>query len=262
MPTSAMHVARTGLEAQDARMRVIAHNLANIGTSGFKRDRVDFQTLAYQDSRVAGQRSTGETAYAVGLNFGNGVAVQGTTRINTQGTLNTTGNPLDLALDGDGLFQVELPGGQLAYTRAGNLTLSATGQLVTAQGYPVQPGIEVPQGTQSLTVAPDGTVSAVLRGESEPSELGQLAVASFANPAGLQAIGDNFLIETAASGAAQIGPAGEGGRGAIRQGMLEASNVNVVEELVEMIEAQRAYEINAKMISAVDDMLRNANQTL
>ena len=262
MPTSALHVARTGLEAQDARMRVIANNLANIGTTGFKRDRADFQTLAYQDTRVAGQRSTGETAYAVGLNLGNGVAVQGTSRINTQGTLNTTGNALDLALDGNGLFQVELPGGQQGYTRAGNFTLSATGQLVTAQGYPVQPAIEVPQGAQSITVGPDGTVTAVLQGEAEPTELGQLTVASFANPAGLQAIGDNFLVETAASGAAEIGPAGEGGRGSVRQGMLEASNVNVVEELVEMIEAQRAYEINSKMISAVDEMLRNANQTL
>ena len=262
MPTSALHVARTGLEAQDARMRVIANNLANIGTSGFKRDRADFQTLAYQDTRVAGQRSTGETAYAVGLNLGNGVSVQGTSRINTQGTLNTTGNAFDLALDGDGLFQVELPGGRQGYTRAGNFTLSATGQLVTAQGYPVQPAIEVPQGAQSITVSPDGTVTAVSQGEAEPSELGQLTVASFANPAGLQAIGDNFLVETAASGAAEIGPAGEAGRGSIRQGMLEASNVNVVEELVEMIEAQRAYEINSKMISAVDEMLRNANQTL
>lgn len=262
MPTSALHVARTGLEAQDARMRVIANNLANIGTSGFKRDRADFQTLAYQDTRVAGQRSTGETGYAVGLNLGNGVSVQGTTRINTQGTLGTTGNALDLALDGDGLFQVELPGGRQGYTRAGNFTLSATGQLVTAQGYAVQPAVEVPAGAQSITVAPDGTVTAVLQGEAEPSELGQLTVARFANPAGLQAIGDNFLVETAASGAAEIGPAGEAGRGAIRQGMLEASNVNVVEELVEMIEAQRAYEINSKMISAVDEMLRNANQTL
>ena len=196
------------------------------------------------------------------MNLGNGVSVQGTSRINTQGTLNTTGNALDLALDGDGLFQVELPGGQQGYTRAGNFTLSATGQLVTAQGYPVQPAIEVPAGAQSITVGPDGTVTAVLQGEAEPTELGQLTIASFANPAGLQAIGDNFLVESAASGAAEIGPAGEGGRGSIRQGMLEASNVNVVEELVEMIEAQRAYEINSKMISAVDEMLRNANQTL
>lgn len=262
MPTSALHVARTGLEAQDVRMRVIANNLANIGTTGFKRDRADFETLAYQDARVAGQRSTGETAYAIGLNLGTGVAVQGTSRIDKQGTLNTTGNGFDLALDGPGFFQVELPGGQLAYTRAGNFTMSADGQLVTAQGYAVQPGIQIPQGAQSVTIAPDGTISAVLPGDSSPAELGQLTIASFVNPTGLQADGDNFLLETAASGPAEIGSAGENGRGRIRQGMLEGSNVNVVEELVEMIEAQRAYEINSKMVSAVDEMLRNANQTL
>lgn len=262
MPTSALHVARTGLEAQDARMRVIANNLANVGTSGFKRDRANFAALAYQDARVAGQRSSGETAYATGLNFGTGVAVQSTSQILTQGTLDTTGNAYDLALDGDGYLPVELPGGRTGYTRAGNFTLSAEGQLVTQQGYPVQPGIAVSQGATSVTVAPDGMVSAVLAGESEPAELGQILVARFANPAGLQAIGDNFLVETAASGAAELAPGGEAGRGSIRQGMLEASNVNVVEELVEMIECQRAYEISSKMISAVDDMLRNANQTL
>jgi len=262
MPNSALHVARTGLEAQDVRMRVIAHNLANIGTTGFKRDRADFATLAYQHLRTAGQQSTSETAFATGLNLGTGVAVLGTSRIDTQGTLNTTGNGFDLALDGPGFFQVELPGGQLAYTRAGNFTLSAEGQIVTAQGYPLQPAIQVPQGAQSVTIAPDGTVSAVLAGESAPSELGQIAIASFINPAGLQPRGDNFLTETAASGPVELGAGGENGRGAIRQGMLEASNVNVVEELVEMIEAQRAYEINSKMVSAVDEMLRNANQTL
>lgn len=262
MPLSALHVARTGLEAQDARMRVISNNLANIGTTGFKRDRANFATLAYQDARVAGQRSTGETAYAVGLNLGTGVGLQGTSRIETQGTLDTTGNTFDMALDGSGYFQVELPDGQMAYTRAGNFTLSAEGQLVTAQGYAVQPPIAVPQGSQSVTIAPDGTVTAMLDGEAEPAEIGQVTIASFVNPAGLQASGDNFLLETAASGAAEIGVAGEAGRGQIRQGMLEASNVNVVEEMVAMIEAQRAYEINSKMISAVDEMLRNANQTL
>lgn len=262
MPLSALHVARTGLEAQDARMRVIANNLANIGTTGFKRDRADFATLAYQDNRVAGQRSGGETAYAIGLNLGTGVALQGTTRLGEQGTLNATGNSFDLALAGDGFFQVAKPDGGTAYTRAGNFTLSADGQLVTAQGYPVEPAIAVPPGAQSVTVAPDGTVTAVMTGEGEPVELGQLTIARFANPAGLQASGDNLLLETAASGAAEIGVAGTEGRGAIRQGMLEASNVNVVEEMVAMIEAQRAYEINTKMVSAVDEMLRNANQAL
>ena len=263
MPTSALHVARTGLEAQDARMRVIANNLANIGTTGFKRDRADFATLAYQEQRVAGQQSTNQTAYAVGLNLGTGVQVLGTSRIDTQGTLNRTDNSLDMALDGPGFFQVELPGGgQTAYTRAGNFTLSAEGQLVTSQGYTVTPAIQIPQGAQAVTIAPDGTVSATTAADGTAVQIGQLTIASFVNPNGLRAIGDNFLVETAASGPADSGAAGQNGRGQIRQGMLEASNVNVVEELVEMIEAQRAYEINSKMVSAVDEMLRNANQTL
>ncbi len=262
MPTSALHVARTGLEAQDTRMRVIANNLANVGTTGFKKDRANFATLAYQDARVAGQRSSGETAYATGLNLGTGVQVQSTSQIVTQGTLNTTANALDLALDGDGYFQVELPGGQLGYTRAGNFTRSAEGQLVTQQGFVVQPAITIPEGASSITVSPDGTVTAMVAGDTAASELGQLQIASFTNPAGLRAIGDNFLVETQASGAVQLGPGGELGRGNIRQGMLEASNVNIVEELVDMIECQRAYEISSKMISSVDEMLRNANQTL
>ncbi|MBN8502794.1 MAG: flagellar basal-body rod protein FlgG [Sphingomonadales bacterium] len=262
MPTSALHVARTGLEAQDARMRVIANNLANIGTTGFKRDRADFATLAYQDNRVAGQRSSNETAYATGINLGTGVSVESTTSITTQGTLNPTSNAPDFALDGEGYFQVQLPGGKLGYTRAGNFSRSAEGQLVTAHGYPVQPAIAIPDDAAAITVGPDGTVSVTTASSATPTEIGQLTIASFANPAGLQALGDNFLAETAASGPAQVGTAGDGGRGAIRQGMLEASNVNVVEELVDMIEVQRAYEINSKMISAVDEMLRNANQTL
>ena len=262
MSSSALHVARTGLEAQDARMRVIANNLANIGTTGFKRDRANFATLAYEDARVGGQQSSNETTYAVGLNLGTGVSIQSTTRIETQGSLNSTDNALDLALDGDGYFQVALPGGQLGYTRAGNFTRSADGQLVTSQGYVVQPPVAIPENAVSVTISPDGSVSATIAGSAAPRELGQITIASFANPAGLQAASDNFMLETAASGPAQIGIAGQDGRGQIRQGMLEASNVNVVQELVDMIETQRAYEINSKMISSVDEMLRNANQTL
>ncbi|WP_298284300.1 flagellar basal-body rod protein FlgG [Novosphingobium sp.] len=262
MPSSALHVARTGLEAQDTRMRVIANNLANVGTTGFKRDRANFATLAYQDARVAGQQSSNETAFATGLNLGTGVGVQATTRIDTQGSLQTTGNALDLALDGDGYFQLTLPGGQLAYTRAGNFSRSAEGLLVTAQGYALNPAITIPEGASAISISQDGTVSATIAGQTEPAGLGQITIASFANPGGLQSRGDNFLVETAASGAAQVGAPGELGRGNIRQGFLEASNVNVVEELVDMIETQRAYEINSKMISAVDEMLQNANQTL
>ncbi|MFA7587224.1 MAG: flagellar basal-body rod protein FlgG [Novosphingobium sp.] len=262
MPTSALHVARTGLEAQDTRMRVIANNLANIGTTGFKRDRANFSTLAYADARVAGQQSSNETAYAIGLNLGTGVGIQSTTRIETQGSLQTTGNSLDMALDGNGYFQVQMPGGQIGYTRAGNFSRSAEGQLVTSQGYPVMPALTIPEDATSIAVANDGTVSVQTAGNAAPTELGQITIASFTNPAGLQPSSDNFMLETGASGPAQIGVAGEGGRGHVRQGMLEGSNVNVVEELVDMIECQRAYEINSKMISSVDEMLRNANQTL
>jgi len=262
MPSSALNVARTGLEAQDQRMRVIANNLANVGTTAFKRDRANFATLYYQDARVAGQQSSSETAYATGLNLGTGVGVQSTTRMETQGELKTTGNSLDIAIEGDGFFQVQLPGGKLGYTRAGNFTRSAEGQLVTAQGYAVIPAITVPEGVSAIAIAADGTVSAQISGQADAQNLGQITTASFANAAGLKAIGDNFLVETGASGQAQIGNPGDAGRGNLRQGMLESSNVNVVEELVDMIECQRAYEINSKMISAVDEMLKNANQTL
>jgi flagellar basal-body rod protein FlgG len=262
MPTSALHVARTGLDAQDARMRVIANNLANVGTTGFKADRANFATLAYQDARLAGQQSSSETAYATGLNLGTGVAIQSTTRMESQGALQTTGNSLDMALDGDGYFQVQLPGGKLGYTRAGNFSRSSEGQLVTAQGYQVLPPISIPDGATSITVSEDGTVSAAMPGQAAAQQLGQITIASFANPSGLQASADNFLMETGSSGPAQIGIAGEDGRGNVKQGMLEGSNVNIVEELVDMIECQRAYEINSKMISAVDEMLKNANQTL
>ena len=262
MPTSALQVARTGLEAQDARMRVIANNLANVGTTGFKRDRANFATLAYQDARVAGQKASGETAYATGLNLGTGVAVQSTSQIMTAGTLDTTNNAFDLALDGDGFFQIAMPGGRTGYTRAGNFTRSAEGMLVTQQGFAVQPEITVPEGASAIAIAPDGTVSATINGESEPTELGQIQIASFPNPTGLQSTGDNYLRETASSGAANLGIAGQDGRGNVRQGSLEASNVNVVEELVDMIETPRAYEVNSKMISSSDEMLKYVNQNL
>jgi len=180
----------------------------------------------------------------------------------TQGTMQQTGNALDLALDGDGYFQVQLPGGQLGYTRAGNFSRSPEGLLVTNEGYQVMPGITVPEGATQITVGTDGTVSATVAGQTEPAQLGQLQVANFPNAAGLQSKGDNYMLETASSGAANLGVPGEDGRGTVRQGMLEASNVNVVEELVDMIECQRAYEVNSKMISATDDMLKYVNQNI
>jgi flagellar basal-body rod protein FlgG len=262
MTTAAMHIARTGLDAQNERMRVISNNLANVNTTGFKRDRAAFETLAYQTITANGAPSTSETRYATGLNLGTGVRIQGTARIDTQGSLNTTGNSLDLALDGNGYFQVQLPGGLLGYTRAGNFARSPEGLLVTTEGYQVMPGITIPEGATSITVGNDGTVSATITGQAAPTQIGQIQVASFTNPAGLQPTGGNYLLETAGSGVANIGIAGLDGRGQIRQGMLEGSNVNVVQELVDMIETQRAYEVNSKMISATDQMLQYANQNL
>ena len=262
MSSAAMHIARTGLDAQDMRMRVISNNLANVNTTGYKKDRAAFETLAYQTVTAPGAPSTAETRFATGLNLGTGVRIQGTARIDTQGSMQTTGNSLDLALDGDGYFQVQLPGGTLGYTRAGNFSRSPEGLLVTSEGYQVNPGISVPQGATAITIGTDGTVSATIPGQAAASELGQIQIAAFPNTEGLLQGGDNYLTETAASGAANLGVAGVDGRGGIRQGMLEASNVNVVQELVDMIETQRAYEVNSKMISATDDMLKYVNQNI
>lgn len=260
MSNAALQVARTGLDAQTTRMRVIANNLANVNTTGFKRDRATFQTLAYQSITTPGAASSAETKYAVGLSLGSGVKMTGTARIDTQGTFSSTGNALDLAIEGSGYFQVQTPDGKTAFTRAGNFSLSAEGTIVTSDGLPVQPAIQVPDGAQSITVAPDGTVSATVDGAT--SELGKIETVRFLNPAGLGSIGNNLLVETAASGAPQAGAPGIEGRGSLRSGALEASNVSVVEELVDMIETQRAYEVNSKMISATDEMLKYVNQQL
>lgn len=262
MTSAAMHIARTGLDAQDMRMQVISNNLANVNTTGFKKSRADFATLAYQTITTPGADSTQDSQYATGLNLGTGVKIQGTSRIDTTGEMNQTGNSLDLAIDGNGYFQIQMPDGTLAYTRAGNFSRSSEGQLVTSDGYQVMPGITIPQEATSITIGTDGTVSAAMPGQTEPQQLGQIQIASFPNAAGLQEVGDNYLKQTAASGEASLGIAGQDGLGNLRQGMLEASNVNVVEELVDMIETQRAYEVNSKMISAADDMLKFVNQNV
>lgn len=262
MTNAALHVARTGLDAQNHKMQVIANNLANVNTTGFKKDRANFETLAYQQIMAAGTQSDSQNQYAVGLSLGSGVQMTGTARIDTQGSLTTTGNALDLAIEGQGYFQVQTADGNAAYTRAGNFNLSNEGVIVTADGLPLQPQIQVPEGASSLTIGTDGTVSATLAGETGPTELGKIEIASFVNSAGLQALGNNLYQETAASGQAQVGAAGSEGRGPLRQGALEGSNVNTVEELVDMIETQRAYEVNSKMISATDEMLQYANQNL
>jgi flagellar basal-body rod protein FlgG len=262
MSNSALQVARTGLDAQSERMRIIANNLANVNTTGFQRDRAEFATLAYQTVTSAGARSSGDNQFATGLNLGTGVRMTGTGRVTTQGSLANTSNPLDLAIEGQGYFQVLRPDGTIGYSRAGNFHLSAEGKVVTSDGMPIQPEIQIPEGAQSVTVGTDGTVSVTVAGTAEASEVGKIEISRFINPAGLQALGNNLYGETAASGTAQTGPAGLEGRGAIRQGALEGSNVNVVEELVDMIETQRAYEVNSKMVQATDEMLRNANQQL
>ncbi len=262
MSNAALHVARTGLDAQNARMQVIANNLANVNTTGFKRDRASFETLAYQTMISPGAQSSSQNRFAIGLNLGTGVKINGTARIDTQGSLTTTDNALDLAIEGDGYFQIQMPDGRTAYTRAGNFSRSPEGNIVTSDGKPLIPQIQIPETATAVTIAQDGTVSVQLAGQNEASELGRIELARFANAAGLQPLGNTMLAETSASGAPQVGGAGADGRGSIRSGALEASNVNVVEELVDMIETQRAYEVNSKMIQSADEMLRNANQQL
>jgi flagellar basal-body rod protein FlgG len=262
MTNAALHVARTGLDAQQERMRVIANNLANVNTTGFKRDRANFETLAYQAITAPGAQSSADSRYAVGLSLGSGVQITGTSRIDTQGTLASTEGALDIAIEGSGYFQVLLPDGRTAYTRDGGFSLSPEGKLITRDGKSVIPDISIPENAQQITIGSDGTITAQIAGQTEASELGKIETARFINPAGLQAIGDNLMVETAASGTPQAGAPGEDGRGTLRQGSLEGSNVNVVEELVDMIETQRAYEINSKMIKATDEMLQYANQQL
>jgi len=262
MSNQALQVARSGLDAQNRRMQVIANNLANVNTTGFKRDRASFETLAYQQIIAAGTSSSAENKYATGLNLGTGVQMTGTERMNTQGSISTTGNSLDLAIEGSGFFQVQMPDGRTAYTRAGNFSLSPEGTIVTGDGMPLQPQIQVPQGATSISIGADGTVTAIVAGQTAPSDLGKVETARFVNDAGLQPIGDNLLLETAASGTPQTGAAGFEALGSIRSGALESSNVNVVEELVDMIETQRAYEVNSKMIQAADEMMKNANQQM
>lgn len=262
MSNAALQVARTGLDAQNTKMRVIANNLANVNTTGFKRDRADFATLSYQNVVTPGAPADAQNRFASGLQLGTGVKLSGVGKINTQGTMQNSDNALDMAIEGSGYFQIEMPDGSTGYSRAGNFNLTAEGNLVTSNGMPLIPAIQVPQGATSLTIGNNGTVSATLAGQAEVSELGQIELANFTNPAGLLSVGNNLLTETGASGAPQIGQAGLEGRGSIRQGALEQSNVNIVEELVNMIETQRAYEVNSKMISATDDMLQFVNQQL
>lgn len=259
---TALWAAKTGLDAQQTRMATISNNLANANTTGFKRGRVVFQDLMYQNLRQVGGQSTQQTSYPSGINLGTGVQVVATEKLFTQGSIVQTGNSLDMAVQGRGFFQVLLPDGTLGYTRDGSFSVNDQGQMVTASGLTVQPGISIPNNAQSITVGTDGTVSVQLPGQAAPTQVGSLQLADFINPAGLQPRGENLYLESAASGPAQLGTPGLNGLGSLSQGNLESSNVNVVEELVNMIETQRAYEMNSKAISTTDKMLEYVNNTL
>jgi flagellar basal-body rod protein FlgG len=251
----ALWIAKTGLDAQQSRMAVTANNLANVSTTGFKRDRMVFEDLIYQRVRQSGASSSEDTQLPSGLYTGTGVRPVATQKLHTQGNLVQTNNSYDLAIQGNGFFQVQHPDGSIVYTRDGEFSLDANGQLVNASGYALEPAISVPQNSINVTVGSDGVVTALVAGNSAPTQLGQLTLAQFVNPTGLEPAGDNLYRETAASGAPQTEVPGQNGAGSLVQGSLESSNVNVVEELVNMIETQRAYEMNSKAISKTDDML-------
>lgn len=256
----ALWVSKTGLAAQDMALTTIANNLANVSTVGFKRDRADFQDLLYQIKRQPGGQSAQNSQLPSGLQLGTGVRIVGTTKQFTQGTMQNTNQPLDMAVNGRGFFQVLMPDGSISYTRDGQFQLDSNGNVVTSEGYPLQPAITLPQNTTSVTIGKDGTVSAITTDSANPQQLGQITLTDFVNPQGLEAIGNNLFKETAASGAPQEGQADLNGLGSIEQGELESSNVSVVDELVNMITTQRAYEMNSKVVSASDQMLQYITQ--
>jgi flagellar basal-body rod protein FlgG len=255
-------VAKTGLDAQQTRMTVVSNNLANVNTNGFKRSRAIFEDLLYQNVSQAGGATSQNTEQPTGLNVGTGVRVVATEKTFSQGTTVNTGNPFDIMISGRGFFQVLLPDGTQAYTRDGGFKIDSEGRLVNASGYEVQPSLTIPAGVTSVTIAGDGLIQATVSGQVDPVTLGQMQIADFINPAGLQPRGQNLLLETAASGTPQLGNPGLEGRGDLVQGAVEGSNVNVVEELVGMIETQRAYEMASKAISTSEQMLQYLNNNL
>ncbi|MBN8478817.1 MAG: flagellar basal-body rod protein FlgG [Burkholderiales bacterium] len=253
-------IAKTGLDAQQTQLDVISNNLANVGTTGFKRSRAVFEDLLYQTVRQPGASSSQQTQLPTGLQVGTGVRPVATERIHTQGNLQQTGNPLDLAIRGQGFLQVSMPDGTLAYTRDGSLHTDAQGQLVTSGGYPVSPAITIPANAQSVSIGRDGVVTVTQPGQAAATQVGTLQIANFINPAGLESRGENLLVETGSSGAPTTNTPGSNGAGLITQGYVETSNVNVVEELVAMIQTQRAYEINSKAVQTSDQMLQRLSQ--
>jgi flagellar basal-body rod protein FlgG len=253
-------IAKTGLEAQQTQMDVITNNLANVSTTGFKRSRAVFEDLLYQNIRQPGAQSSQQTQIPSGLQIGTGVRPIASERIHTQGNLQLTGNSLDVAIQGNGFFQVLMPDGTTAYTRDGSFQKDSQGQIVTSSGFPIQPAMTVPADATSVTIARDGTVSVTQASTTTPVQIGSLQLATFINPAGLQSQGENLYVETASSGTPGTNTPGTNGAGLLNQTYVETSNVNVVEELVNMIQAQRAYEINSKAVTVSDQMLQKLSQ--
>ncbi len=260
--SSALWIAKTGLDAQQLRMGVIANNLSNANTTGFKRSRAVFEDLLYQNVRQVGAQSSQDTQLPSGLNLGTGVRTVATEKVFSQGTITETGKNLDIAISGRGFFQILRPDGTVGYTRDGAFQLDAQGQMVNSSGHPLQPAITIPANTLSITIASDGVVSAQASGQSAPTQVGNIQLSDFINPAGLQPIGQNLLLESGSSGSPQEGTPSLNGLGQLQQGAVENSNTNVVEELINMIEAQRSYEMSSKAISATDHMLQFAAQQL
>jgi flagellar basal-body rod protein FlgG len=252
----ALWAAKTGLDAQNTRMAVISQNLANVNTTGYKAGRAAFQDLMYQNIRQVGSQSTQNTQFPTGLTLGTGVRIVATEKDYTQGSVNQTGNALDVAISGRGFLQITQPDGTIAYTRDGTFSLDNQGNVVTSTGQPLLPAINIPAGTQSVTIGTDGTVTAVSQTNPKGTSIGQIQLADFINEEGLQPIGNNLLVESASSGSPQVGTAGTNGLGTLQQNTLETSNVNSVTELVNMIECQRSYEMNSKAISTTDQMLQ------
>lgn len=262
MSSTALWNAKTGLDTQQTRIAVIANNLANANTTGFKSDRAVFEDLIYQTVRQPGAQSSQDTQFPTGLQVGTGVRLVATEKLFTQGNLTRTEGSLDMAIQGNGFFQILQPDGTIGYTRDGTFTLDSTGQIVNSSGYVLQPSITIPPNVVNITVGADGTVSAQVSGSAAPTQVGNIQLADFVNPTGLQARGGNLLFETAASGTPQIGTPGENGLGALDQGSLETSNVNIVTELINMIETQRVYEVNSRAIETISSMIEFANNTI
>jgi len=259
---ASLWVAKTGLDAQQTRMNVISNNLANVNTTGFKRDRAVFEDLLYQNIKQPGGQTTNNAQSPTGFMLGTGVKINATEKLHMQGNMVNSQAPLDVAITGDGYFQIQMPDGTTSYSRDGNFKISNTGQIVNSQGFPLIPAITIPNNAASLTIGRDGTVSAELVAGGGAQNIGVIQIARFVNPSGLKPVGHNLYDLSQASGQAQILQPGVNGAGTLNQGSLEASNVNVVEEMVNMIETQRAYEINSKAVSAVDGMLKYLNQNM